>query len=166
MEDQSKELSNYQYFKVDLIETEDQVCSLYIIRGFLSESDPKADMDEAVKRIVGDTSYSDFIEHFLDNPWCRVVITNMDFLRSVGDKDSSGLYSVFAKDVTSQVRIVILFGGDSLLSPWSDMASIVAEKYGHQLHQEFIESSLDNPWDRVVIIGINEIPEKLWNGTI
>ena len=158
--------NNYQYCKIDLVRKQDQFCSLYIFRGFLSEPDPKEDMDEAIVQVVGDVEYSDFIEHFLDNPWCRVVITNIDMLHSEVRDDKSGLYSVFTREVTSQFRIIILFGGDNLLSPWNDMAIIVDNEIGHELHWEFIESSLENPWDRVIIVGINEIPDSYWHGTI
>ena len=166
MKDCINKTNRYQYFKTDLVCKEGQISSFYIFRGFLSESDPREDMNKAIESIVGDVYYADFIEHFLDNPWCRVVITNPDLLRSNSSEDKTHNYSVFTKDVTSLVRIFILFGGDNLLSPWDDMTSIVADKYGNQLHQEFIESSLENPWDRVIIMGINDIPDENWHGTI
>lgn len=41
---------------------------------------PKAIMDDAVLRYVGSSSYNEFIEIYLDNPWVRVIVKDINSL--------------------------------------------------------------------------------------
>lgn len=48
---------------------------------------PKPLMDQAVSEYVGFNPYNEFIEIFLDNPWVRVIVSDIDSLNFVPFKD-------------------------------------------------------------------------------
>lgn len=51
-----------------------------ILRGGLNESNPTAYMNEAVSQYVGRNLYNEFVEIHMDNPWVRVIISNINEL--------------------------------------------------------------------------------------
>jgi hypothetical protein len=63
------------------------------------------------------------------------------------------------KDEQSQIKgkVAILVGGMDSENPKEFMDSAVSKYVGHELHNQFIEIHLDNPWTRVVIRDINNI---------
>ena len=56
------------------------VGQLAVLRGGLYSDNPVAYMDEAVSRYVKGKLHNQFIEHHLDNPWVRVIITGINEL--------------------------------------------------------------------------------------
>ena len=54
-----------------------------ILRGGLDSENPIAFMDNAVSKYVGNKPYNEFIEIHLDNPWVRVIISEIDELHFV-----------------------------------------------------------------------------------
>lgn len=58
-------------------------------------------------------------------------------------------------------RMVILFGGMNSNNPKAYMDNAVTDylqKHGNPLHNQFVEIHMDNPWLRVILIGINNLP--------
>ena len=53
---------------------------LYILIGGLNSQDPKSFMDKQVARITQGNPYAEFIDKHLDNPYIRIVITNINTL--------------------------------------------------------------------------------------
>jgi hypothetical protein len=51
-----------------------------ILRGGLGADNPVAYMDEAVSRFVERNLHNQFIEVFLDNPYVRVIVSNINEL--------------------------------------------------------------------------------------
>jgi hypothetical protein len=51
-----------------------------IFIGGLNSDNPKGILDKAVAKYVNEGSYAEFIDSHLDNPWIRVVITNINEL--------------------------------------------------------------------------------------
>ena len=51
-----------------------------ILRGGLNTDNPTAIMNEAVSTYVGKNGYNEFVEIFLDNPWVRVVVSEINEL--------------------------------------------------------------------------------------
>lgn len=57
--------------------------------------------------------------------------------------------------------MAVLFGGMNSLNPKGFMDLAVhdyLQKHGNPLHNQFVEIHLDNPWLRVLVVGINELP--------
>jgi len=54
-------------------------------------------------------------------------------------------------------KVAILVGGLDSDNPKEFMDSAVGKYVGHELHNQFVEIHLDNPWTRVVIRDINNI---------
>lgn len=55
-------------------------------------------------------------------------------------------------------RLVVLRGGLGEADPQQFMDDVVSDYVQHYGHNQFIEHFLDNPWVRVLIFGINELP--------
>ncbi len=64
------------------------------------------------------------------------------------------------KDETGNIvgKIVILVGGVKSDNPKEYMDSAINKYVGNEGHNQFVEIHLDNPWTRVLIKGINNIP--------
>lgn len=60
----------------------------------------------------------------------------------------------------NKARIVILKGGLGEDNPKDYMDRIVEEYIGNEPHNVFIERTLDNPFIRVIIFGIDDLPYK------
>lgn len=58
---------------------------LVIMRGGLSQPNPKNYMDAAVSEYVQHDPFNEFIEVFLDNPWIRVLIFGINELHNGKD---------------------------------------------------------------------------------
>ena len=66
-------------------------------------------------------------------------------------------------EVPPEVTVAFLRGGFGSYNPKAYMDLAVndyLEKKGNPLHNEFIEIFLDNPYLRVVVTGINDMPFK------
>lgn len=63
---------------------------MYILIGGLNHPNPNAFMDACVAKIVQNNTYSEFIDKHLDNPYIRVIITNINTL-SLDEKRINGL---------------------------------------------------------------------------
>lgn len=61
-------------------------------------------------------------------------------------------------------KMAILRGGLNTDNPTATMNDAVQEYVGRKGHNQFIEIHLDNPWVRVIVIGINELEYKEFLG--
>lgn len=80
-------------------------------------------------------------------------------------------HPIYEKDKNTGKRvrkghIAILVGGFDKDNPKGYMDKVVKKYAGENSYNEFIESFLDNPWVRVVTIGINEIDFKEYEGKV
>lgn len=57
-------------------------------------------------------------------------------------------------------EVAILRGGLNTENPTGLMDTAVSQYVGSNGYNEFVEIYLDNPWVRVVVIGINELDYK------
>lgn len=58
----------------------DEGSDIYILIGGLNSNNPVELLNNYVSRIVGYSSYSEFIDKHMDNPYIRVIITNISAL--------------------------------------------------------------------------------------
>lgn len=49
--------------------------------------------------------------------------------------------------------------------PVSNLKDVIYDYTRGKSYNEFIDSHLDNPWIKVIIIGINDLPQKRYNET-
>jgi len=55
-------------------------------------------------------------------------------------------------------KVAILVGGMNSDNPKEFMDGAVSKYVGRTGHNQFVEIHLDNPWTRVLVRGINDIP--------
>lgn len=58
-----------------------RIGKLAVLIGGLRSEQPIMFMDAAVSNYVGRTGYSEFIEIHMDNPWVRVILTDLNNLQ-------------------------------------------------------------------------------------
>lgn len=74
-------MKDVEIYETDLTDKKgNKVGTLAVLRGGLYQDNPVQYMDEAVSRYVKDKLHNQFIEHYLDNPWVRVIITGINEL--------------------------------------------------------------------------------------
>lgn len=132
---------------------------VFILIGGLGKEDPESYLRKASEYLMDGTPCSQYVEEYLDNPWTRVLITSKDGF-SVEEREGYVVYSqeLPGRPVLSEAcRISILVGGLGRVNPNSYMNAMVDNFIGTTGHNTYIDSSLKNPWVRVVITGINEL---------
>lgn len=55
-------------------------------------------------------------------------------------------------------KLTILVGGLNSDNPKEFMDNVVSNYVGRTGHNQFVEIHLDNPWTRVLVRGINDLP--------
>jgi len=132
---------------------------VFILIGGLGREDPESYLRKASEYLMDGTPCSQYVEEYLDNQWTRVLITSKDGF-SVEEREGYVVYSqeLPGRPVLSEAcRISILVGGLGRVNPNSYMNAMVDNFIGTTGHNTYIDSSLKNPWVRVVITGINEL---------
>ena len=75
-------------------------------------------------------------------------------------------YSLYEQDLydgngNTKGKMAVLFGGMNAQNPKAYMDNAVIDylqKHGNPLYNQFVEIHMDNPWLRIIVIGINELP--------
>ena len=62
------------------------------------------------------------------------------------------------EDNQTKGKMTILVGGLKSDNPKGFMDEMVSKYVGRTGHNQFIEIHMDNPWTRVIVKGINDIP--------
>lgn len=60
-------------------------------------------------------------------------------------------------------KFAILRGGLTSNNPTGEMSAAVETYVGYTPYNEFVEITLDNPWVRVIVSGINDFDYKKFN---
>ena len=148
-----------EYPDIDCCLTDER--DVFILIGGLKEDNPEAYLTAASSYLMEDDDYSDYIEEYRDNPWVRVLITNLDNFTKREDEDDK--YTLYYRDLPGRnvygqrCKISILVGGVGKVNPNSYMDAMVYDYIGSEGHNTFIDASLTNPCVRVIITGINEL---------
>lgn len=58
---------------------------------------------------------------------------------------------------TGNSKMYILYGGFGELDPKAYMDNVIADFVENDMYNEFVESTLDNPWSRIIICDINDL---------
>lgn len=161
----------------ELFHLADVVGRIALIRCGLKNTNPKATLDTAVSTYVGNEGYNEYINIELDNLWLRLIVKNINELNYLKCENPHFQdVDVFDQRLprdnrNPNSRLAILRGGLTSERPIGYMNSAVFEYTGGSLHNEFIESTLDNPWIRIILFDINNIEyqpftDQRINGTI
>lgn len=64
------------------------------------------------------------------------------------------------RELSDEAFVIIMRGGIHAEDPTAYMNGAVSTLVQHELHNQFIEEFLDNPWIRIIIFGFNNIEFK------
>lgn len=154
---------------------EEKVGGIAILIGGLLTPDPKRFMtdtirlfsdSDAIKKEFQSTNVQRqnhyvFVEEHLDNPYLWLVAWGIE-------RDELYTTSRFAgheykKLETADHNVVIVKGGFGLENPQAYMDAVVSEIVNSRMYNEFIESNLRNPYYRIIVFNINELPKRRFN---
>lgn len=62
------------------VKSEDGEGKIAILKANPTVESPKKLLDCAIGEYVGNKSYNDFVEIYLDNPWIRVIVGGINYL--------------------------------------------------------------------------------------
>jgi len=118
---------------------------------------PKIEVDDAINRCVGENEYTEFVEEWLDNPWVRIAIIGIEYLDYKDSPDGTRrAYIKFDGWGGKNVHVYVLYVPSSTPNPKKILDDAVVEIAANRLYNAFIDSSLCNPYLRVLIIGMND----------
>ncbi|MCQ2316311.1 MAG: hypothetical protein MJZ85_06465 [Bacteroidales bacterium] len=124
---------------------------------------PLYNVQRALNQYVGHEDYNDFVEEWLDNPWIRVVVKGFNEIDFQPMQDFSEQIEKYEVELIpgnqfTRSKIVFLFANPEIENPRPIMESAVQYVIEGSLYNAFIDSHLDNPWIRIVVVGINNLP--------
>ncbi len=109
---------------------------------------------------INKDGYYEFVEEWLDDPWLRLVIRGINSLRFL-QLYRGGIvrhYSDWWKNPDgTKSEIHILFVPPQTTDPKQVLDEAVMYIADGKPYNAFVESSLQNPWIRVVLFGINHL---------
>lgn len=124
---------------------------------------PKPEVDTAIDHFVGDNEYAEFIDEWLDNPWVKIAILGIEYLNYNfvgGARHYAWHRDAFQGLNGATVEVYVLYVPPNTENPKALLDDVVMQIANGRAYNAFVDSSLCNPYVRVVIFGINDI---LWN---
>ena len=123
---------------------------------------PQYNVQRAVNQYVGNDDYNDFVEEWLDNPWTRLVVKGFNEIDFQPMPEFHGQIEKHEVELLpgnqfTRSKIVFLFANPEIENPRPIMESAVQHVIEGSLYNAFIDSHLDNPWIRIVVVGINNL---------
>ncbi len=148
-----------------------RVCGkVAILWGGTKSDEPKSYMELACDDYVKHADCNKYIDHRLSFPWLIVVIkglSEVNFERyTIDEYPNAKVYisrhPLLDKDKVETIgEMAILVGGVGTNKP-NEIVNSAVKKYisGGVKYNELIDKNLDNPWVRVIITNIDQIPFK------
>lgn len=127
---------------------------------------PVPALDSAIKEfvvqgpLVNEDGYYEFVEEWLDDPWLRLVIRGINSLRFSQLHRGSIVkhyHDEWPNPDGSESEIHILFVPPQTFQAKQFLDEAVMYIANDRAYNAFVESSLQNPWIRVVLFGINHL---------
>ena len=118
--------------------------------------DPNAQIEEAVQQFVHGRLYNDYIEEWLDDPWLRLVICGIGFL--VYNYNQQNGVASFHEALPGNGHIYVLFAHPKIKNPKLVLDNVVDGITNGLSYNAFVEHTRNNPYVRIVILGINNLP--------
>lgn len=153
-----------EIFKKELRDAEgNEVGEFAIISETGRNPNPQYNVQRAVNQYVGHDDYNDFVEEWLDNPWTRLVVKGFNEIDFQPMPEFHGQIEKHEVELLpgnqfTRSKIVFLFADPTIENPRPIMESAVQHVIEGSLYNAFIDSHLDNPWIRIVVVGINNLP--------
>lgn len=122
---------------------------------------PKIEVDNAINGCVGENEYNEFVEEWLDNPWIRIAIIGIEYLDYKHFNEMVKYAKVEFEGLNGKkVEVYVLFIPKGTENPKQILDDAVLKIADGRSYNAFIDSSLCNPYLRVLIIGLNDFNWK------
>jgi hypothetical protein len=130
---------------------------------------PQYNVQQAVNQYVGNHEYYDFVEEWLDNPWLRVVLFGLEYIENrftpfYGVKKYEQTLKV--GDIYTGAKLIILWADSAIENPKPIIENALINAVHGASYNAFILSSLNFPWMKVVITGINNLDFEDYRGEV
>jgi hypothetical protein len=131
---------------------------------YVGNQNPKDALDEAISTYVGDNEYYELVDDYLDNPWTRVIAKeifenfvpeNINIEGRAFDK-----YTLHNDGKTEVIYFNYSEGNDERPHPIMELAKTHFSK--GRGYNAYIHSDLTDQWSRLMIFGINDMPQEVF----
>lgn len=116
---------------------------------------PQSEVENAVQYFVNGRLYNDYVEEWLDDPWLRLVICGIGSL-TYNYNQQNGVASFYEN--LPGGGIYILFAHPNIGNPKPVLDNAVMQLTEGRSYNAFVEHTRNNPYVRIVILGINNLP--------
>lgn len=130
----------------------------YMTETIAKFSDSNAIRKEFQGTGVDRSNFFVFTEEHLDNPYLWLIAWGIENNELYTSEVAEGRQYQMLK--TSDDSIVVVKGGFESDSPKAYMDLVVSHIVEGHSYNEFIESNLINPYYRIIVFGINELPKR------
>lgn len=125
---------------------------------------PQYNVQRSVNQYVGNHGYYDFVEEWLDNPWVRVVLFGLEYLENqftpfygVKKYEQTLIEDNIEGNIYARAKLIILWADSAIENPKPVIEEALINAVQGASYNAFIISSLDFPWMKIVITGINDL---------
>jgi hypothetical protein len=128
---------------------------------FVGNENPVEILDEVIKKYVGENEYFEFIDANMDNPWTRVVLKEIEGFQKTKMNVEGRIFEFYQLHKSDNVEVIYLNysqGIDERPYPIMDLALIKLANY--RVFNAYIDSDISDLWSRLVIFGVNDIPQE------
>ena len=131
---------------------------------YIGNEKPSTILNNAIHQELGEMEYFEFVDEHMDNPWTRAVITNIkNHERTELNVEGRRFYLYKFQD---EGRIQVYFPSYSEgidVRPQPVMVLALMQLDDSKGYNAFIDSELSDLWSRLVIFGLNDIPQTRLN---
>jgi hypothetical protein len=129
---------------------------------YTGNENPKIALDEAIEKYVGNNEYYEFVDDNMDNPWTRVisqeVSENFEVKELIVEGRKFDVYDLHNSPEIGVKYLTYVSGPDERPNPIMDIAKFEISK--SRGYNSYIDSDISDLWSRLIIFGINQIPQE------
>ena len=131
---------------------------------YVGNKNPRDVLDEAISTYVGDNEYYELVDDYLDNPWTRVIAKelfenftpeNVNIEGRTFDK-----YTLHSEENIGVIYFNYSEGNDERPHPILEIAKIRFSL--GRFYNAYIDSDLTDQWSRLMIFGVNDMPQEVF----
>jgi len=130
---------------------------------------PQYNVQLAVNQYVGNHEYYDFVEEWLDNPWIRMIfwgLENIDYVPYQGGIQRRDFELIEGDGMFTGANLIILKADEGIENPKPMIESALIDAVNGASYNAFILSSLNYPWIKIAITGINNLNFANYHGQV
>lgn len=131
---------------------------------FLGNENPTVVLNNFVSKELEKREYFEFVDHNMDNPWTRIIITDIESLEKCEMIVENRKFDLFTLHDDGKIQVFFLsYSDDKDERPYPILELALIQLANRRGYNAFIDSELQDIWSRLVVFRLNDIPQTRLN---